>query len=221
MPPSHPVTFLYTNSFDGTADLVVRELGAANVFRCNFDLWADYRLRIGPGDFEISNPAGRLIGPEDVAKVYWRKPMPSREIFPERSFATEEVYAEEEIWYALRDLVNLLWEQGKVVLVEPFPENRVGKFVQMRVAADLFQVPPWQFLRGAPEYLAPKKEAVVKSLTLNRVAPRGPLRHPGPPAKAGPACTLAGARLRGHGRGYHRGLRAGGAFRFRAGAQFH
>lgn len=170
MPTSPGITLLYTNSYDGTADLVVRELGGANVFRFNFDLWADYRLRIGPRDFEIRSPGGRIIRPEDVAKVYWRKPMPYREIFPERSFATERVYADEEMWYALRDLVNLLWEQGKVVLVEPLAENRVGKFVQMRVAADLFQVPPWQFLRDAPEYLAPKKEAVVKSLTLSRVA---------------------------------------------------
>jgi hypothetical protein len=172
MTASSPITFLYTNSYDGTADLVVRELGPKNVFRFNFDLWADYHLRLGPRDFEISSPAGLTIRPADVAKVYWRKPMPAREIFPERHAPTEEVYAEAEMWYALRDLINLLWQQGKVVLVEPFAENRVGKFVQMRVAADLFDVPPWKFLRGSPEDLVTGKQAVVKSLTLNRVADR-------------------------------------------------
>lgn len=172
MTPIPGITFLYTNSYDGTADLVVRELGPANVFRFNFDLWADYQVRLGPRDFEIRNPAGLTLRLADVAKVYWRKPLPTREIFPERRFSTEQVYAEAELWYALRDLVNLLWQQGKVVLVEPDAENRVGKFVQMRVAADLFEVPPWKFLRGCPEHLAPGKESVVKSLTLNRVADR-------------------------------------------------
>lgn len=172
MAPSPGITFLYTNSYDGTADLVVRELGLANVFRFNFDLWGDYQLRLGPRNLEIRNPAGLTLRPEGVAKVYWRKPMPTREIFPERSFPTEQLYAEAEMWYAMRDLVNLLWQQGKVVLVEPFAENRVGKFVQLRVAADLFQVPPWKFLRGWPEHLAPGQQSVVKSLTLDRVADR-------------------------------------------------
>jgi hypothetical protein len=107
-----------------------------------------------------------------VSKVYWRKPIQVRELFPEKTLSSEQVYAEEELWYAMRDLVNLLWEQGKVVLVEPLAENRVGKFVQMRAAEGLFEVPLWKFLRGSPEHFVAEKQSVVKSLTLSRVAPR-------------------------------------------------
>ena len=166
------ITFLYTNSFDGTSDLIVKHLGSTNVFRFNFDLWADYKLRIDSGDFEIQNPSGRTLRPEDVAKVYWRKPIVTRELFPEQPCSIEKIYIEDELWYAMRELVNLLWEKGKVVLAEPFAENRVGKFVQMRVAEGLFEVPPWRFLRGMPECFVHGKESVAKSLTLNRVADR-------------------------------------------------
>ena len=166
------ITFLYTNSFDGTSDLVVRELGPENVFRFNFDLWSDYELSIEPGGFELRDPSGRTLRPEDVAKVYWRKPIQVRELFPEKALSADRIYAEEELWYAVRDVVNLLWQEGKVVLVEPLAENRIGKFVQMRVAEDLFEVPPWRFLRGSPQRLAAGKQSVVKSLTLGRVAER-------------------------------------------------
>jgi hypothetical protein len=166
------VTLLYTNSYDGTADLVVRKLGSENVFRFNFDLWADYNLYIGHGDFEIRSPSGRVLRPEGATKVYWRKPAPTREIFPERRYTTEQVYAEEELWYAMRDLVNLLWEKGKVVLVEPFAEHRIGKLVQMQVARDLFKVPEWKFLRASPGHLKAGRQSVAKSLTLKRIADR-------------------------------------------------
>ena len=166
------ITFLYTNSYDGTSDLIVRELGPENVFRFNFDLWGDYELAIEPGSFEARDPSGRSVRLEDIVKVYWRKPIQVRELFPENAISAERVYAEEELWYAMRDLVNLLWQEGKVVLVEPLAENRVGKFVQMRVAEGLFEVPPWKFIMGSPGRLVPDKESVVKSLTLGRVAER-------------------------------------------------
>lgn len=166
------VTFLYTNSYDGTADVVVNELGPENVFRFNFDLWSEYEVFIGPGDFEIRNPAGNGISSKNVAKVYWRKPIQTRVLFPEGTYSPEDAYAEDELWYAARDLVNLYWEKGKVVLVEPLAENRVGKFVQMRAAEGLFEVPAWKFLRGSSRRFIEQKESVVKSLTLNRIADR-------------------------------------------------
>lgn len=170
MPPNPPVTLLYTNSYDGTSDLLVSKLGGDAVFRLNFDLWRDYKIRITPADFDIQNPLGRRIDGRIVAKVYWRKPSPTREIFPERPVSQAEVYMEEELWYALRDVIALLWSDGRVVLVEPFAELRVGKIVQLRVAADLFKVPGWKVVRGSDEF-ADERHAVVKSLTLKRVAP--------------------------------------------------
>ncbi len=164
------VLFLYTNSYDGTADLVVKRLGSESVFRLNFDLWKDYKLRIGPQEFELQNPVGRVLRPQDVAKVYWRKPAPTRKIFPERHLSQEDCYVEAELWYTIRDLVNMFWQQGKLVLIEPFAEERVGKLVQMRVASRFFQVPDWRITRGFSPAGIDNRSAVVKSLTLDRVA---------------------------------------------------
>ncbi len=166
------VTFLYTNSYDGTADVVVSELGSENVFRFNFDLWSEYEIYIGPEDFEIKNPAGNAVNTKNVAKVYWRKPIQTRTLFPEGTYSPEDMYAEDELWYAARDLINLHWEKGKVVLVEPLAEMRVGKFVQLRAAQGLFEAPAWKFLRGSPRRFTGEKQSVVKSLTLNRIADR-------------------------------------------------
>jgi hypothetical protein len=163
---------LYTNSYDGTSDLVVDRLGTENVFRLNFDLWRDYRIEITPDGFEICNPLGRSLRLEDVSKVYWRKPAPTLEIFPERGLSPEDCYMEGELWYALRDLVNLLWQKGRLTLVEPFAEHRIGKLVQMNVARKFFEVPAWKFTRGNPWGEKEAEPAVVKSLTLNRVADR-------------------------------------------------
>lgn len=170
MPRRSSVTLLYTNSFDGTADLVVKELQQKNVFRLNFDLWADYTLYVDSRGFRIQNPAGQVVTESDIKKVYWRKPIPKREIFPESASSAEDTYMEEELWYAMRDIMNLLWGQGKVVLVEPFAEHRIGKLVQMRAAKKSFTVPDWKFVRGSKEDLIAGKESVVKSLTLKRVA---------------------------------------------------
>lgn len=169
------ITLLYTNSYDGTADLLVKVLGTENLFRFNFDLWPEYKLHINSHTFEIQNPTGCILEQENVTKVYWRKPALTGELFPEQSSTLEKAYVEEELWYAMRDIVNVLWEQGKVVLVEPLAEYRIGKLVQMRVAAKYFQVPEWKFLRSVPERLIAAKESVVKSLTLKRVAERAVL----------------------------------------------
>jgi hypothetical protein len=59
-----------------------------------------------------------------------------------------------------------------VVLVEPFAEERAGKLVQMRAAADLFYVPPWKLVRGSASFLDRGRTALVKSLTQKRVAPK-------------------------------------------------
>ena len=163
------VTLLYTNSLDGTADLVVRRLGTDSVFRVNSDLWRDYRFRIDARGFEIANPTGRTITDEDVAKVYWRKPARSRDLFPEKEITTEDAYLEEEVWYSMREIFNSLSLAGKVVLVEPRAEERAGKVVQMRAARDLFHVPTWKIVRGSSAWLE-SRVSVVKSLTLKRVS---------------------------------------------------
>jgi len=164
-----PVTFIFTNSYDGTTDLLVSRLESASIFRFNFDLWREYRLVLGRDGFEIGTPAGRVLRAEHVAKLYWRKPCRTRELFPDRQYSREELYVEEECWYAMREVTNMLWAQRKLILVEPRAEERTGKFVQMRIASEYFEVPSWKFVRGAAEELAGRGPSVVKSLTLDRV----------------------------------------------------
>lgn len=163
------VTFIYTNSYDATADLLVSRMGSENVFRFNFNMWRDYRIRMGEEGFEIGNPAGRSVTADNVAKFYWRKPMRWKHMFPDVQVADEVNYMEEELWYAMRELANLLWRRGRVVLVEPFGDARAGKLVQAAIARRYFRVPSYQFVCGDAKALQEEKIAVVKSLTSTRV----------------------------------------------------
>ena len=164
------VLLLLTNSYDTTADLLVHRLGPDRVFRFNFDIWSDYALEITPSQFRIVDPTGRDVDAARVAKALWRKPwsrLPLRSI----SRTDEDRYYDEEVWYAVREIVNLLWFDRKIVLVEPFAERHAGKFVQMRMAAKHLQVPPYQFRLGLPTTFANSESIVVKSLTTEPVGP--------------------------------------------------
>lgn len=66
-------------------------------------------------------------------------------------------------------MVNLLWAQGKVVLVEPYADLRIGKLVQMKVAKKYFKVPAYQFRMRFPSAFQEGTEVVVKSLTSGPV----------------------------------------------------
>ncbi len=162
------VLLLITNSYDTTADLLLSHLGPAAVFRFNFDIWSDYGFEITADGPAFADPTGRIVCAADIAKVLWRKPR-SQVPFRPASLTDEDRYYDQEVWYALRDLVNLLWLDGKVVLAEPFAELRAGKFVQMRAAGRHFQVPSFQFRRAMPTRFVPGEPMVVKSLTMEPV----------------------------------------------------
>jgi hypothetical protein len=66
---------------------------------------------------------------------------------------------------------SLLWAQGKVVLVEPFVDVRVGKFVQLEAARHFFKVPAFQFGIGVPFDKHSGREYVTKSLTFETIGP--------------------------------------------------
>ncbi|MGA3304231.1 MAG: hypothetical protein ABSC72_13225 [Methylovirgula sp.] len=165
---STPVLLLITNSYDTTADLLVSRVGPQAVFRFNFDIWPDYGFELTADGPAFRDPSGRTIKAPEIAKVLWRKPR-SRTGYRPASQTDEDRYYDQEVWYALRDLVNLLWLDGKVVLAEPFAELRAGKFVQMRVASRYFQVPPYQFRRAMPSRFAFGTLTVAKSLTMEPV----------------------------------------------------
>ena len=124
------MVFIYTNAFDRTSDLLISRLGTENVYRFNTDLWKDYKIKITPGDFRIIAPNGRMVDRSNVKKFYWRKPLKTH-LIPGLGInvSKEEKYNEEEVWYAMREVVNMLWQDRKLVLVEPFGDSRAGKIL--------------------------------------------------------------------------------------------
>lgn len=72
---SRRVTFIYTNSHDATADLLMTKIVADGIFRFNFNLWRDYAILLTTSGFEIENPADLKVTDRHVAKFLWRKPI--------------------------------------------------------------------------------------------------------------------------------------------------
>lgn len=156
---------IYTTSYDTTVDLLLHRLGREECFRYNFDLWRDYDLALDSSGFRIEDPTGRSIDDRRTTKVLWRKPFQTRDLGGEVEITDQDAYCEQELWYALREMVNLLWAAGKIVLVEPRADSRVGKFVQARVAQRYFRVPPYQFRCGNGAERFADRQVVAKSLT--------------------------------------------------------
>ena len=161
---------IYTTSFDTTVDLLLHHMGEEGCFRLNFDLWRDYKLEIGAGRFRVEDPTGRSIDDARTHKVYYRKPFTTKDVDAQIEVSDQDAYCEAELWYALRDVVNLLWLADKLVLVEPRADMRVGKFVQEKVARRYFAVPEQTFSFGQPISIAGDRPVVVKSLTFESVS---------------------------------------------------
>jgi len=164
------VLLIYTTSFDTTIDLLLHHMGEAQCFRYNFDLWRDYKLDIGNGGFRIEDPTGRSIDDTRTRKVLYRKPFVTKDIDAQIDISDQDAYSEAELWYALREMINLLWASEKLVLVEPRADMRVGKFVQMHVARRYFNVPDYHFGLGYPGPFLGGRPTIVKSLTFESVS---------------------------------------------------
>lgn len=160
------VTLLITNSIDYAADLLVRNLGSENVFRYNTDLWKEYKLLVSDHAIEIEDPIGRRLTEANTAKVFRRSSMRASTLFPGLQMSDGERYAEEEVWMALSDILNIFWEQGKVVLNQPLATLRSCKMQQMRIAAGYFNVTPFRFVLGSQANLRPGIQSVAKSFTF-------------------------------------------------------
>jgi len=169
MTDKQPVTFIYTNSYDSTTDLLVKKLGADKIFRFNFDLWRHYKIEIRSNSFRIENPTGLYVDDSNIAKFYWRKAMQTQDLRPDANVPAEARYMEAELWYALREVVNRFRGKGKLVLVEPFGDLHAGKFTQMAIASQYFTVPEYKFLCGAPDALEKEQQRIVKSLSSKRI----------------------------------------------------
>jgi len=171
MTPSSSLTFIYTNSYDGWADLLVDRLGGDRVFRFNLDLWREYAVSIDPDGFRFANRTGRIVTALHVAKFLWRRPRTNRQLFPEKDFPREQMYEDEEFAYAMRELWNRMYYAGKAVLIDPCSDQLSGKLIQARIAQRYFSVPAWKMVSGVTGSPG-TPPAAVKSLTSQRVEAR-------------------------------------------------
>jgi hypothetical protein len=172
MSDASPITFLYSNSYDLSLDLLIRRLGTEQVFRFNLDLWRDYSLQIEARRFSIADPTGRSVSCDRIAKFLWRKPLTTQQLFPDRAVPREQIYQEEELAYAMRDVWNRLYLDGRAVLIDPVSDVLAGKLVQARIALRYFPVPSWRFVAGRSPGSTGIPPSVVKSLTSSRVGNR-------------------------------------------------
>jgi hypothetical protein len=170
-----PVLFIYTNSYDLSADVLIRRLGNAAVFRFNLDLWHDYLIEIDRHHVAITNPSSRTIESKDVAKFLWRKPLTNQQLYPDRSFPRERVFEEEELAYAMREVWNAMYYSGRAVLIDPLSDTLAGKLLQAQIAARYFLVPDWAVVSGGSVGRDPGRQRVAKSLTSYRTGDRSVL----------------------------------------------
>ncbi len=153
-----------STSFDATLDLIIDGmLGAPDdIFRLNTDLISQYQLEISGDRFRIQDPTGRVADNDRVTKMYIRKPDRGRS----DDLVTE--YCQNEIWSALRGVINHLWSLDRVVLVEPFAESaRLDKLTQLRYASRYFPTPDGAFYYNVPP--TNRTSIIVKSLGWGRL----------------------------------------------------
>lgn len=156
---------ILTNSYDATTDVLLDRLREESVFRLNFDQITKYSLRFNRYGFDISDPTGRTMSSETIRKAYWRKPFNAEN--EEAEIRTK--YVDAEMRYVLTEMVNLLWSEQKLVLVEPFAERRTGKLLQLRHAQGLFAIPEYEVVLNEEPCTS---AAVVKSLSNELVSDR-------------------------------------------------
>lgn len=161
-----PVALLLSNSIDYVSDLLVERLGSEKIFRYNTDMWRDYRLCVTESRIEISDPTGRSVTDDSIAKVYRRSNMRGSVIFPGAQLSPLDHYAEEEVWLGWSDLLNIFWDQGKIVLSQPLSTLRSGKMLQLRAAAKYFNITPYQLLVNRPDRLHSGVTSVAKSFSF-------------------------------------------------------
>ncbi len=166
MTANRRVTLLLTNSIDYAADLLVKHLGSERVFRYNTDLWPDYSMCIDANGVELADPTGRRVADAEIAKVYRRSSMRRAVLFPNLKLTELERYAEEELMMAWADLLNIFWEQGRMVLSQPLATLRSGKLHQFEIARRYFEITPYSFLLKRPDRLRAGFESVCKSFNF-------------------------------------------------------
>ena len=104
MPTRPPVTFLIAYSIDYGADYWFRGWEAKSI-SLQLRPMAGLLVMLHGFGVEISDPTGRAITDENIAKVYQRSAMLNSAIFPQVEFSELDRYAEEEVYAAWSDLL--------------------------------------------------------------------------------------------------------------------
>ncbi len=161
---------IYSTTLDTTIDLLVYYMGQDNVFRLNSDCFEKYKIVLNDDGFYIEDPVGRIACSKNISKALWRKPALKQDLLiKSQELSDKEDYINRELWYCAREIINLLWLQRKIVLIEPFADLRVGKFIQYSIAKKYFTIPAYEFRYNTKLKNFKNKDTVVKSLTMHPI----------------------------------------------------
>jgi hypothetical protein len=150
---------LITGSIDGTADLLVSEIGSSNCFRFNYDLFKDYHLEFTPAYWSITNPSGFSINSNTVSSCFWWKAF-------NFYIQDQEEFIVEEVKYIFREIYHWCRLKG-ITKGNPHDfHNHIGKMNILNVASKYFEIPETliTFKLEGVDKLSNKK-FVAKSLT--------------------------------------------------------
>jgi hypothetical protein len=121
-----------TGSRDVTTNLLFENCNLA-AFRLNYDLWQDYSVRVGPGRWEIANPAGRTITSETATHCFWWKAFN----YP----FDGDPYLVAEMKYLFRELYGSFLRRGLAVGNPPDFHKQCGKLQILYMASKYFRIP--------------------------------------------------------------------------------
>lgn len=124
---------LITGSGDGSSDLIVSRLGR-QVFRFNYDLFADYKLSFSPQQWEIENPAGLKISSRTATSVFWWKAF-------NFYLLDQEPFIVEEVKYIFRELYHWCRKRGLTKGNPHDYHNHMGKMNILSIADSFFKTP--------------------------------------------------------------------------------
>jgi hypothetical protein len=174
------VLLIVTSSYDATVDFLLPFLPADRVFRFNTDLFQQYQLFFDASGFILTDPTGRSARSPQIYKAYWR--------WPDWPIAKgdEQRYLQAEARYIFQEMTNLLWSEGKFVLVEPGAPRRAGKLLQLMRAAEFLNVPPFQAGLNSHFRAQDGLQEVVKSLAKNLPADKFIFSTPVDPTRLAP-----------------------------------
>jgi hypothetical protein len=142
------ILLVVTNSLDGTADALcaLAKERCLGLYRFNTDLINDYKFRVAPGMFVITDCTGRTVSRNELTACLWRKPWLGGEDHL-AAFPTEEHrWVDAQFKSVLRDIVNICRNQRLLRLVENDAGRRADKLTQMEIASKYFDVPDWEYV---------------------------------------------------------------------------